>query len=104
MSEQFDALCMEFIYEKAQDCMDWHSISTTGWKQSSGDFMDLDTCVVNEVGTVDETMASPTMYVVTNPHYSKPVLDWDSIKWHETDGPRSLMVARKKLIATLSQL
>ena len=46
--ERFDALSVSFIYEKAQDCMKWLSVSPTGWKESLDDFMDLDSCTIRE--------------------------------------------------------
>ena len=102
-AEQFDMLSVEFIYQKAQDYMNWLLVSPTGQKDSLGDFMDLDTCVVNKVGAFAETLESLIVHAIVNSRQLKPMLDWDSIKWQNIDGPRSLMVAQKKLIATSSQ-
>ena len=45
-SERFDVLNMAFIYKKAQNYMNWLSVSPTRWKKSLSDFMDLDTCAL----------------------------------------------------------
>ena len=102
-SERFAALSVEFIYEKAQDYMNWLSVSPTGWKDSLGDFMDLDTCALTADAAPITPSESLTVNAVANPRQAKPVLDRDSIKWHNIDGPRSLMVAWKKLITTSSR-
>ena len=80
--------------------MNWLSISPAGWKDALGDFMDLDTCAVREAELVPSPTEKVSVYVAGNSRQVKPVLDRDSIKWQNIDGPRSLMIAWKKLIAT----
>ena len=83
--------------------MNWLSVSPTGWKETLGDFMDLDTCAITTDDVSEITEETTKVNAVGNLHQSKPVLDRDSIKWHNIDGPRSLMVAWKKLVGTSSR-
>ena len=102
-AERFDALSVSFIYETAQDYMSWLSISPTGWKESLGDFMDLDSCAIREAESQKGSPAIEEINVAGSLCQLKPVLDRDSIKWRNIDGPRSLMIAWKKLVATSSR-
>ena len=60
--------------------------------------MDLDTCAVREVELVPSPTEEVSVHVAGNSRQVKPVLDRDSIKWQNIDGPRSLMIAWKKLM------
>lgn len=101
-SESFDSLSVEFIYQKAQDYMNWLSVSPTGWKDTLGDFMDLDSCAVHGVSPSGDP-EPPAAHAMDQARHPRPVLDRDLIRWQNIDGPRSLMVAWKKLISTSSR-
>ena len=55
--------------------------------------MDLDTCALNGVATLEEEVESPEVNAMENPRAAKPMLNRDSIRWRNIDAPRSLMVA-----------
>ena len=93
-------LSIDFIYQKAQDYMNWLFVSPAEWKDSLGDFMDLDSCAVHETEVVCSPSEEVSVNAVGNSRQHKLVLDRDSIKWQNIDGPQSLMIAWKKLIAT----
>ena len=65
--------------------------------------MDLDTCAVREAELVPSPTEEVSVYVTGNSRQVKPVLDRDSIRWQNIDGPQSLMIAWKKLIGTSSR-
>ena len=102
-AKRFDALSVDFVYQKAQDYMNWLSVSPAGWKDSLGDFMDLDTCTIWEAELVPSPTEEVSVHVAGNSPQVKHVFDRDSIRWQNIDGPRSLMIAWKKLIATSSR-
>ena len=85
--ERFDALSVDFTYWKAQDYMNWLSVSPAGWKDSLGDFMDLDTCAVQEAELAPSPTEEVLVHVAGNSRQVKPVLHRDSIRWQKIGGP-----------------
>ena len=73
--------------------MNWLFVSPAAWKDSLGDFMDLDTCAIREAELVPSPMEEVSVHVAGNSRQVKPVLDWDSIKWQNINGSQSLMIA-----------
>ena len=67
-----------------------------------GDFIDLDICAVWEAELVPSPTEEVSVHVAGNSRQVKAVLDRDSIRWQNIDGPQSLMIAWKKSIATSS--
>ena len=101
-TENFDSLSVEFIYGKAQDYMNWLSVAPTGWKDSLGDYMDLDkvACIASTGSKESDVMVDPEDAFLGEGRSRRPVLRGDTIQWRNIDGPRSLMTAWKKLIGT----
>ena len=67
--------------------MNWLSVSPTGWKDSLGDFIDLDSCVLNGVVASEDDSESLGVNAMDHTRHSKAVLDRDSIQWRNIDGP-----------------
>ena len=55
--------------------------------------MDLDSCVLQGVHVEDQHLELEEVNALGNPRQMKPVLDRESIRWRNIDGPRSLMIA-----------
>ena len=73
--------------------MNWLFVSPAAWKDSLGDFMDLDTCAIGKAEMVPSPTEEVSVHVASNSRQVKPVLDQDSIKWQNIDGQQSLMIA-----------
>ena len=69
-----------------------------------GDFMDLDTCTLREVEVASNQSEPEEINTGGSSRQLKPILDWDSIRWLNIHGPRSLMIVWKQLVATSSRL
>ena len=46
--------------------MNWLFVSPVGWKDSLGDFMDLDTCAIRKAELVPSPMEEVSVYVAGN--------------------------------------
>ena len=101
-TENFGALSVEFIYGKAQDYMNWLSVAPTRWKDSLGDYMDLDqvACTASIGSKESDAVVNLEDAFLGEGRSRRLVLRGDTIQWRNIDEPRSLMTAWKKLIST----
>ena len=62
--------------------------------------MDLDSTTLHGAEVSSYPIEEMSVNAVGTSRQHKPVLDQDAIRWQNIDGPRSLMIAWKKLIST----